>query len=89
VGDIAQAADWYDRQAPRLGGRFIEEVRRVTGFVSSFPRGYPVEHRSVRRAMLKHFPYFILYEVLHEELIVLAVFHQRQSPTRSIARLPN
>jgi plasmid stabilization system protein ParE len=80
VADIESAADWYDRKLAGLGRRFIGEVGRVLATVSLFPNGYPVRQGNVRRVLLRRFPFQILYQVMQDEFVVLAVFDQRHDP---------
>ena len=82
VRDIARVADWYDAHAPGLGRKFIDEVERVVDRVARFPNAYARVHKSVRRARVARFPYFLAYQVFVGELVVVGLFAEAQHPVR-------
>jgi plasmid stabilization system protein ParE len=50
------------------------------------PAKYPVIHRDTRRALLRRFPYAILYRVYGEVVVVVACMHGRRDPRRWASR---
>lgn len=76
------AAVWYDQQEDGLGDQFIQEVERVLDFASGHPEMYPVQRGSLRRALVRRFPYAVLYRAGPEHLVVAAVVHLRQEPNQ-------
>ena len=47
--DLAQAARWYEAQRQKLGGQFLDEIRRVLGLLERAPERHPVYYRGFRR----------------------------------------
>jgi len=41
---------------------------------------YPIVHRQMRRALVRRFPYQILYEIEIEEIIIYAIYHSARDP---------
>jgi plasmid stabilization system protein ParE len=83
--DIQDAADWYEDEEIGLGGQFLDELRDVLRRINELPSQFPEVGRGARRALLKRFPYAI-YFLLRAEgeeraLVILAVLHQRRSPS--------
>ena len=78
--DVADAKAWYLDQAPGLDLRFQEELERTFRQVETFPAGYVIVHRDIRRANLHRFPYAVLYRRRRDHLFVLAVFHHARDP---------
>jgi plasmid stabilization system protein ParE len=78
--DINSAFDWYYGKDVDVGARFADEIEHVLGRIASNPEQFPVVHRDVRRALVRHFQYAVYFCVHASRIQVLAVPHQRQSP---------
>jgi plasmid stabilization system protein ParE len=44
------------------------------------PELYPVVYRTLRRAVVRRFPFAVFYEVTADEIQVVAIFHSRRDP---------
>jgi plasmid stabilization system protein ParE len=80
--EIQEAHDWYERQRAGLGAEFLAEARATLASVEATPRLYPIIRRDVRRALLRRFPYSILYVADPDATVVLACFHASRDPRR-------
>jgi plasmid stabilization system protein ParE len=80
--DLSAASTWYAEQGPGLGSSFLAEVREQLRRISERPESFPIFHNQTRRALIKRFPYGIVYLVEHEHscIIVLAVLHCGRDP---------
>ena len=89
--DISSAVRWYQRIDPNLAFRFTLETRATRRRVEQFPYQFPVIKAkyikdTIRRALLKRFPYSI-YFILNIDLVsVIAVVHQRRARTIGMDR---
>jgi hypothetical protein len=82
--DIAEALSYYSDISPRLSIRFeVEVFNRILdiqrnplhyGFLNTKRKKY------YRRAMLKTFPYKIVYSVIDHDIFVFSVMHGRKNP---------
>jgi plasmid stabilization system protein ParE len=80
---MIDAQDWYENESPGLGRRFRAAVEVVIERMSDNPRQFPVIYKSVRRALLRRFPYALMFVVeVDETLTVLACFHGSRDPAR-------
>jgi plasmid stabilization system protein ParE len=82
--DLFDAADGYDVQLAGLGQEFSDEVQARIQVIAAQPRLYgrvspPVRGREVRQALVRRFPYTVVYEVTANEVIIVAVVHVRRS----------
>jgi len=77
--DVNSASWWYWRIDSDLASRFVAEGRATAARIAQFPYRYPVLYGSVRRALLKRFPYAIYYLLDCDEVSIIAVLHQRRS----------
>lgn len=82
--EATSAACWYGDRLPTLGERFLAEYAAALTSIVKTPLQYsPLEGGSVRhlrRCRLDRFPYAVVYEVLPDEIVVLAVVHARRRP---------
>ena len=80
--ELLDAATYYEEQADGLGGQFIDEAQRVTDLLAASPGlGSPVVGSDVlRRWSLRRFPYYMIYRVDENRLLVLALAHERRRP---------
>jgi plasmid stabilization system protein ParE len=79
--ELIDAQDWYENEAPGLGRRFREAVDAVVQRMSATPRQFPVIYKSVRRALLRRFPYALIFVIEADEtLTVIACFHGSRDP---------
>lgn len=80
IADADDAADWYAAEEPDqdLDAQFLAEVRRVASLIGERPRACSENEPGVRRAVLRRFPYSLIYTVEPDEVLVLAVAHHRR-----------
>jgi hypothetical protein len=45
-----------------------------------FPLAYPAVHGEARKAVLRRFPYALIYVVEGSDIVVLACYHHRRDP---------
>ena len=80
AADTNDAYRWYEGQRKGLGHDFLAEVSLALDLIASHPLAFPVIRRHTRRALLRRFPYQILYRAYSETVIVVAVFHASREP---------
>ena len=73
--DIEAASDWYARVNASLAVAFLEDVQRAIDDARTRPMSFPEARRGVRRALCDRFPYYVYFEVLANQIDVLAVYH--------------
>ena len=78
--DVRVARRWYDRQTPGLGLEFARAVAATAASVGRSPEMYPVVEPPTRRALLRRFPYALLYDVGPDGVVVHGCFHLHRDP---------
>jgi toxin ParE1/3/4 len=78
--DIFAAQRWYERERRGLGRAFRLEVDAAIARLSTNPSGFAVIHRSVRRVLLRRFPFALYFLLLPDKAVVLACIHARRDP---------
>lgn len=79
--DLDEAYSWYRAQAGELAAYFLAAVNLCIASIRRHPEAYPLVDLSMRRALLRRFPYSVFYEVGRAEIVVYAVFHGARNPT--------
>lgn len=80
--EIEQAAAWYDERGSGLSAEFLRALDATVGSIVRNPRQFPTAHREMRRALLRRFPYSLIFTVSDEEVLILSCTHWRQDPRR-------
>ncbi|MED5374362.1 MAG: type II toxin-antitoxin system RelE/ParE family toxin [Myxococcota bacterium] len=79
--EYLHAVSWYEEQREGLGHEFIQAVESTLDFIEENPEMYPVIRGELRRALLRRFPFALLYRVREQDIIVAGVVHLRRNPT--------
>lgn len=82
VQDLEQACAWYEAQRPGLGDEFLDAVDDVMSSIAESPLRHRVLSLDTRQALVRRFPYRVLYRVVVDEVMVVACFHARRDPRR-------
>lgn len=87
--ELDEAMAWYEEQKAGLGVDFLLKFFNALAFLKDTPTLYPEVHQSMRRVLMKKYPYAIYYSVAeaNREVVVLAVWHTSQDPNRLPGRL--
>lgn len=79
ANDVDAIADYIARDNKSAAKRVAEYVRRAGNSLATFAeRGRPSDRVGVRELILSRHPYVIVYELVGQEVRILAVFHQAQ-----------
>lgn len=79
--DLAEAADWYAAHAAHMVPQFQESVRAAVTRIAANPKQFPAGPHQTRRALLRRFPYLLIFREAQEDCYVVAVFHVSRDPT--------
>ncbi len=78
--EIEAAHDWYELQRSGLGTQFLFEFDAVLSRASANARVFQKVGRVTRRALMRRFPYVVLFFVEDDRIVVTGVFHGRRDP---------
>lgn len=78
--EMLDAARYYELQATGLGTDFIDKIGAAIQDISENPERWPIIKDSIRRRLVRRFPYALLYRVDPDEVIVQATMHLRRRP---------
>ncbi len=76
---IDEAVSWYEKQKINLGIRFYFESLENLEKLKFHPQHYSFLQDDYRQVIFNHFPYKIIFKIISDSVIVLAVFHAGRS----------
>jgi plasmid stabilization system protein ParE len=71
---------WYEAHAPEIVPQFRQALRDVAQRISENPKQFPPSPHQTRRALLRRFPYLVIFRETREAAYVVAVFHTSRDP---------
>lgn len=85
--ELADAIDYYNCELPGLGHIFLDEVQRIIRLIQKFPMAWSPISLHTRRAILKNFPYSVIYHFENSTLYIIALAHHHRKPRYWISRV--
>lgn len=75
--DLLQAEEWHEKQQTGLGREFLRAVREAMARLPQNPLLHPIRHRrkQVRWIYPRQFPYRIVFRVILDTVVIIAVLH--------------
>lgn len=70
-----EAALWCEGERGGFGSGFLDELRAAFTRVEQAPLQFPVVSRSLRRAILRRFPFRVFFTLEGEEATDMAIMH--------------
>jgi len=81
--ELIEAQSWYEGESTGLGRRFRLAVDSLVERMGAHPFQFPVVHKNIRRALLRRFPYALMFVIEPDDSItVIACFHGSRDPKR-------
>ena len=78
--EFSDAAAYYEDIEEELGDRFIDHITRSVEIIKQHPFiGHLIKDR-VRKLPLTQFPHDIIYCLSENEIVIVAIAHQKREP---------
>jgi len=77
--DLLSAFEWYEERRAGLGLDFMLCIEATLGSIVERPKSFPRIRRSARRALVRRFPYLVLFVDRKDAVVVVGFFHTAQS----------
>lgn len=78
--ELIEAAKFYERRALGLGADLIREVERTLAQVVADPGAGSAVVGTIRRRLVRRFPFAILYQLTDDDLFIVALMHLHRRP---------
>lgn len=80
--ELAETAAWYENRSAGLGTEFLRAFGAMLPMLEQNPEAYPIVYRSLRRAVMRRFPYNVIYRIDGDTVLVIACIHGKRHPRR-------
>ena len=82
--ELVQAWEWYEDKQPGLGDRFKQQVYNCIRIIEQHPERYPERKKYYREALVKIFPYLVIYRInkSKKRIAIVSVFHSSRKPKK-------
>ena len=80
--EIIEAFLYYEEKQEGLGESFLDHLDSYFKWIKDYPFHFSEKRKPYREAVIKRFPYLIIYEVFENEVIVYSVFNTWQNPSK-------
>ena len=84
--ETVDAYNWYEDQYNGLGEMFLSDLESVYKKIELNPDFFSKAGKGFRQAVLKKFPYVVVYEIKRTRVVVYAVFHTSRNPKQKFKR---
>lgn len=85
--ELAEIRDYYNERSQNLGDDFLNEFERHVLRIAAMPTRWMIIRGDTRRALMRRFPYVILFRVVDSSSIRITVIkHERRHPSYGIHR---
>lgn len=84
--ELLETRDYYDELVYGLGNKFIIEVEYIINRIKTNPLLFPIYFKDFRKALLRKFPFAIIYKEGGTHIYILAIAHQKRKPKYWINR---
>lgn len=77
--EYGAALAWYQARSPRAAARLESEVERMLGLIQANPQAFPAYDNDHRYAVLRRYPYSVVYQEQPDRVLVIAIAHAGRS----------
>ena len=74
------AIDYYEECQERLGLEFAQEIYSTIHRIIDFPNAWQPMTSKTRRCLTNRFPFGVIYQILDNQIIIIAIMQQNQKP---------
>jgi plasmid stabilization system protein ParE len=78
--ELDDAINYYNRERTGLGDEFLVEALRALERTADFPHAWHPFSRRTRRCLIRRFPYGVIYQVIGNDILVIAITHLHRKP---------
>jgi plasmid stabilization system protein ParE len=78
--ELDAAIAWYESERPGLGAELLEEFLRTLAHIRERPQSSAKIGEHVRRGLLHRFPYGVIFEIVDDQIHVVAVASHHRTP---------
>lgn len=80
VHELQDTLEWYEACATGVGTQFLRALDDCLEGIAQFPQAYPVVRGQARRALLRQFPYSLIFHIEADSILIISCRHYRRRP---------
>ncbi|MCK4414649.1 MAG: type II toxin-antitoxin system RelE/ParE family toxin [Candidatus Eisenbacteria sp.] len=74
------AREWYEQRNTSAAAAFLAELDKAIAKISETPEGSPSYVHGTRRFLLRRFPFYVVFRVCRDRIVIVAIAHARRRP---------
>ncbi len=78
--ELNDTVDYYNECRSGLGLEFTKEIYRTIQNILLFPDAWASLSANTRRCLTNRFPYGVIYQIIEEEILIIAVMQLSREP---------
>jgi len=78
--EIEEISDWYGERSLRARERFLDELDAALDRILEAPKRWQAHLHGTRRALLRKFPFGVVYRLDEPWVEIVAVAHHKRRP---------
>lgn len=78
--EINEATDYYEQCKAGLGSEFVKEIYSTIQRIILFPEAWTQISRNTRRCLTNRFPYGVIYQILEDRIMIIAIMQMNRKP---------
>ena len=86
LAEIQESYDYYEDIVDSLGKQFVEALELELNNIVQYPKQAKTVRKEFRQALIKKFPFVIIYKIIDTNIIVYSVFHTSRNPKDKFKR---
>jgi plasmid stabilization system protein ParE len=79
LAEFEEAVDYYLALSPEAAARFVDAFEVAVDFVRENPQAAARIEGDVKRWNLRRFPYALIFRIVDDHVIIVAVMHGRRA----------
>ncbi len=86
--EYLESVKWYESALSGLGDDFINEIEITLNRIDSNPLLFPIKKFNLREAVVKKFPFIIVFELKpkESEIRIVSVFHTSRNSKKKLRK---
>jgi transcription antitermination factor NusA-like protein len=80
--DAVEAFLYYEGRQPGVGNRFLDKMELLLSDIEKHPKHYQEKYKQFRQALIKPFPYLIVFEIDAKIIVVHKVINAARHPRK-------
>ena len=76
--ELGEATKWYAARSRDVASRFLDAVDEALDRIRQAPDANPLVTPTLRRILLRRFPYKIFYQIIGDRVVIFRVLHAKQ-----------